>query len=71
MDSLENEHSISAMEKDFCDQDIHLEEVADAIKHLNCNKSPGNDGMTEKFYKQFSDILIFVMRALITNFLPL
>lgn len=57
LDSLESLNSISAIEKDFCDQDILLEEVADAIKHLKCNKSPGNDGITAEFYQLFSDIL--------------
>lgn len=57
LDSLESLNSISAIEKDFCDQDILLQEVAGAIKHLKCNKSPGNDGITAEFYQLFSDIL--------------
>lgn len=32
-------------------------EVADAIKHLKINKSPGTDGLTAEFYKQFADSL--------------
>lgn len=45
LDSLKNTNTISALEKEFCDQDIVLEEVVDSIKHLKCNKSPGNDGI--------------------------
>ncbi len=54
---LTNTNTISALEKECCDQDIVLEEVVDAIKYLKCNKSPGHDGIAADFYKQFSDTL--------------
>ncbi len=57
LDPLTNTNTISALEKECCDQDLVLEEVVDAIKYLKCNKSPGNDGIVADFYKQFSDTL--------------
>lgn len=32
---------------------ISVEEVIKAINHLKNNKSPGTDGLTGEFYKQF------------------
>ncbi len=68
LDSLKNINTISASENECCDQGIVLEEVVDAIKHLKCNKSPGNDGIAAEFYKQFSDILaLFLLNIFIES----
>lgn len=41
-----------------------MNEVADAIKCLKINKSPGTDGLTAELYKQFSDSLaLFLLKV--------
>lgn len=54
---LTNLNKISNSDALICDSPITSQEVADAINHLKCNKSPGSDGITAEFYKHFSDPL--------------
>ena len=37
----------------LCEAEISLDEVTKAINSQKSNKSPGNDGLTAEFYKQF------------------
>ena len=37
----------------LCEAEISLEEITKAINSQKNNKSPGNDGLTAGFYKQF------------------
>ena len=41
----------------LCEADISLDEIINAINSQENNKSPGNDGITAEFYKQFSNEL--------------
>ena len=41
----------------LCEADISLDEIVNAINSQENNKSPGNDGITAEFYKQFSNEL--------------
>ena len=41
----------------LCEADISLDEIINAINSEENNKSPGNDGITAEFYKQFSNQL--------------
>ena len=40
-----------------CDRDISVEELTNALKGMNKNKSPGIDGLTVEFYVKVWDIL--------------
>lgn len=53
MDSVGNNDSISAPDKDLCDLHITLTEVVESIKNLKVNKLPGVDGLTSKFCPTF------------------
>ena len=48
---------ISADEQDMCDRGITVEEIQIAIKNAKNNKSPGSDGLSSEFYKEFADVL--------------
>ena len=37
----------------LCEAEIYLDEIIKAINSQKNNKSPGNDGLTAEFYKQF------------------
>uniref|UniRef100_A0A3P9LB20 Reverse transcriptase domain-containing protein n=1 Tax=Oryzias latipes TaxID=8090 RepID=A0A3P9LB20_ORYLA len=50
-----NLQQIQASERDLCDSPLSENEVLFSINHLKNNKSPGPDGLTGEFYKQFSD----------------
>ena len=39
----------------LCDAEISLDEIIKSINSETNNKSPGNDGLTGKFYKHFSN----------------
>ena len=41
------------MEKQICENDLKIDEVASALKHLLNEKSPGSDCFTTNFYKFF------------------
>jgi len=40
-----------------CDRNIRLDECRNAISQLKCNKTPGTDGLTAEFYKNYFDII--------------
>lgn len=48
---------IDEAQRDFCDQDISVDELKKNISKLKDNKSPGNDGLTGEFYKVFQDYI--------------
>lgn len=37
----------------FCDEQLDIEEIRDAVIDMNRNKSPGTDGLTTEFYQTF------------------
>ncbi len=41
----------------FIDRPITKEEIEKAIKNLKNNKSPGTDGFTNEFYKNYIDLI--------------
>lgn len=43
------------------DEDIQIEEIADAIASLKTGKAPGPDGFPSDFYKAFSKLLCPVL----------
>lgn len=46
---------ISNEDKMWCDQKLTKEDITQAIKNLNKDKSPGNDGLTAEFYQCFRE----------------
>uniref|UniRef100_A0A1A8QY68 Reverse transcriptase domain-containing protein n=1 Tax=Nothobranchius pienaari TaxID=704102 RepID=A0A1A8QY68_9TELE len=60
--SIPNINQISEADSDFCDASISLKEITNAINQLKINKSPGTDGFTAEFYKQFSQSLAPFLR---------
>ena len=50
-------HKLTKEESKSCDGYVTLEETTEAINNLKLNKSPGIDGLSTNFYKQFWDIL--------------
>ncbi len=46
---------------DFLDEDIKIEEIADAIASLKTGKAPGPEGFPSDFYKAFSKLLCPVL----------
>ena len=44
---------LSIEEKNFCDGDLTIDECYDTLKTFGANKTPGNDGLSVEFYKQF------------------
>ena len=48
---------LSSEVKDLCDNHITLNEIFTALNAMSSNKTPGNDGLTNKFYLAFFDIL--------------
>lgn len=49
--------SLSREDSLCCDAPITEKEILHAINSLNDNKSPGQDGITAEFYKQFKNLL--------------
>ena len=41
----------------MCDREITVKEIRIAITNAKNNKSPGSDGLSSEFYKEFADIL--------------
>uniref|UniRef100_A0A3P9L5I7 Reverse transcriptase domain-containing protein n=1 Tax=Oryzias latipes TaxID=8090 RepID=A0A3P9L5I7_ORYLA len=65
LDSIKHCKIISETHKKLCDASITLEEVQDAIMILKKNKSPGNDGLSSEFYKNFStELSPFILETL-------
>ena len=44
---------VSDEDKDFCDNQITLEEIFKSLNGMSKNKSPGSDGLTVSFYLKF------------------
>lgn len=58
LDSLRSSiKTIVPEDRIFCDAPITLEEVVASISNLKNNKSPGVDGLSAEFYKEFSEHL--------------
>ena len=43
--------SLSATDKEFCDEAISLIQLENAMKELPLHKSPGSDGLPVEFYR--------------------
>ena len=54
---LENVPKLSEEEKKSCEGLLTMEECSNIVSSLQNNKSPGNDGFTEEFYKAFWPIV--------------
>ena len=60
----DNIPKLNALDKEFCDNKLTLEECSKALKELANNKSPGSDGITTDFYKFFwTDIRSMVFES--------
>lgn len=55
---------LSEAEKEECDVDIGEEEIIKAINGMNKNKSPGLDGLTAEFYREFREQLCPILGKL-------
>ena len=53
LSTLENISCLSNEEKNICDMFPTLEECESAVNDMKTNKSPGNDGIPNEFYKTF------------------
>ena len=58
-DDLDSTHSLSFYDKQVMAEDITIEELQLALKSMRPSSSPGNDGITVKFYLQFWDLNSF------------
>jgi endonuclease/exonuclease/phosphatase family metal-dependent hydrolase len=61
--------SISDQTKQQLDQAININELKCALPRLKNNKSPGPDGLTSEFYKQFNDLLIPILHRVFNDFI--
>lgn len=52
---------INNEDKMACDKDITVDEIIHAIDGMKCNKSPGIDGLTHEFFKEFKYLLAPVL----------
>ena len=48
-------------EKTFCDQEIDIHDLENAIKNLNKGSSPGFDGLPAEFYQTFFDDIKYLL----------
>ena len=64
-----NPNKINEIEKQELNEYINEEEIIIAIKQLNNNKSPGEDGITAEFYKHFEIKLTPILCELYNNIL--
>ena len=64
-----NPNKINEIEKQELNEYINEEEIIIAIKQLNNNKSPGEDGITAEFYKNFEIKLTPILCELYNNIL--
>ena len=59
--------NLTKEDQEAMDRFISEEEVKEAIKNLNTNKSPGDDGITPEFYQTFSHTLAPILAELYNN----
>ena len=52
---IPNRKKISNEHFNLCEAAISLDEIINSLNSETNNKSPGNDGLTTDFYKQFSN----------------
>ncbi|CAG6006972.1 unnamed protein product, partial [Menidia menidia] len=50
-------NKLSREDSDFCEGQLDITEVQEAIVQLNKNKSPGSDGLTAEFFQFFTSFL--------------
>ncbi len=62
---IKNEKKLSEAEKLSCDSKIKESEIADVIKNLKTEKSPGSDGLTPEFYKKFWPKIKFLFMKMV------
>lgn len=59
---------LSVEDREWCDRDINMKEVMEAIEGLSSGKSPGSDGIGVELYrahkKEFASILVQVFREI-------
>lgn len=53
IENTQIENKLKKEESQSCDGLIKTEEIKEAINHMKLNKSPGIDGLTVEFYKEF------------------
>ena len=53
LNNVNLESKLTEQEANLCEGPITLEECIDAVNGMKLNKSPGLDGLTAEFYKQF------------------
>ena len=73
---LEDIPSLDPSDVQACDEPISMEELEQAVKQLNTNKTPGLDGLTPEFFKKFwptikYDFLSVFNAAFISGALPI
>ena len=59
--------NLTKEDQEAMDRFISEEEVKEAIKNLNINKSPGDDGITPEFYQIFSHTLAPILAEVYNN----
>ena len=60
-------NKINEIERQNCDEEISIEELTNALKGMNRNKSPGIDGITVEFYIKFWDKLKHLLHKVIIS----
>ena len=60
-------NKINEIERQNCDKEISIEELTNALKGMNRNKSPGIDGITVEFYIKFWDKLKHLLHKVIIS----
>ena len=53
LDSSRLSNTLTRIDKQYCDQDIMLEECTNSLFSMKLNKSPGSDGLSVEFYQNF------------------
>ena len=58
---------LTELDKQSLGEQVTEEEIANAVKFLNCNKSPGIDGIPSDFYLKFWDIIHKEVSQVVTS----
>ena len=59
------EKKLSQTEQDPCEGLLTKTECLEALKNMECNKTPGSDGLPREFYKVFwNDMVDFFLKSL-------